>query len=103
MPQLQNLNNNQGLESILIDCRLFQGIEAESEEGHHVGGSLLATQIPFETSHIKALVVTHVHIDHVGRIPHLLVKGFKGQIYYSKPSAKLLYLVLIRRRKNRHH
>ena len=92
--ELQYLNKNQETESILIDCGLFQGIEAESEESQSVGGSLLATQIPFEIHHIKALVVTHVHIDHVGRIPHLLAKGFKGPIYCSEPSAKLLPLVL---------
>lgn len=92
--ELQYLNKNQNLESVLIDCGLFQGIEAESEEKQNVEGSLLATQIPFEIHHIKALVVTHVHIDHVGRIPHLLAKGFKGPIYCSEPSAKLLPLVL---------
>jgi metallo-beta-lactamase family protein len=59
-----------------------------------VGASLLATTINFETNHIKALVVTHVHIDHVGRIPYLLAKGFKGPIYCSEPSAHLLPLVL---------
>jgi len=44
--------------------------------------------------HIKALVVTHVHIDHVGRIPHLFAAGFRGPIFCSEPSARLLPLVL---------
>ena len=43
---------------------------------------------------VKALIVTHVHIDHVGRIPWLLAAGFKGPIICSQPSAKLLPLVL---------
>jgi len=39
-------------------------------------------------------VVTHVHLDHVGRIPYLLGAGFKGPIYCSEPSALLLPLML---------
>jgi hypothetical protein len=44
--------------------------------------------------HVRALVATHVHIDHVGRIPWLLAAGFKGPIYCSEPSARLLPVVL---------
>ncbi|MFK5892109.1 MAG: MBL fold metallo-hydrolase, partial [Pseudomonadota bacterium] len=43
---------------------------------------------------IKALIVSHVHIDHVGRIPYLLAAGFKGPIICSQASATLLPLVL---------
>lgn len=71
---------------ILIDCGLFQGEDAD--------GYSQAAPIPFEIAHIKALVVTHVHIDHVGRIPNLLAKGFSGPIYCSEASAHLLPLVL---------
>lgn len=70
---------------ILIDCGLFQG----RDEDFHSD-----LKIDFPLSHIKALVVTHVHIDHVGRIPYLLAAGFKGPIYCSEPSALLLPLVL---------
>lgn len=68
--------------SILIDCGLFQGTEKQSQE------------IDFPVEHVKALVVTHVHIDHVGRIPYLLAAGFSGPIYCSEASAQLLPLVL---------
>ena len=85
-------------EAILIDCGLFQGQEAEVATAHHPheqdGNPLISENIPFATAHIKALIVSHVHIDHVGRIPHLLAAGFKGPIYCSEPSAKLLPLVL---------
>ncbi len=74
---------------ILVDCGLFQGAEA-SERG--AGEDRL--EIEFPVDHIQALVVTHVHIDHVGRIPYLLASGFTGPIYCSEPSARLLPLVL---------
>jgi len=72
--------------SILIDCGLFQG----ADEGHHCDESGL----DFSIDGIKALVVTHVHIDHVGRIPNLLAAGFEGPILCSEPSARLLPIVL---------
>lgn len=76
--------------ALLIDCGLFQGAET-SPEGR-AGAAKLA--IDFSLDGIKALVATHVHIDHVGRIPYLLAAGFKGQILCSEPSAKLLPIVL---------
>ncbi|WP_298718276.1 MBL fold metallo-hydrolase [uncultured Oceanisphaera sp.] len=68
---------------ILIDCGLFQGTERRDD-----------LAIDFDIDHIKALVVTHVHIDHVGRLPYLLGAGFKGPIYCSQPSALLLPAML---------
>ena len=43
---------------------------------------------------VAALVVTYVHIDHVGRIPYLLAAGFKGPIISAQASAHLLPMVL---------
>jgi metallo-beta-lactamase family protein len=76
--------------ALLIDCGLFQGSET-SPEGRAGAGKLA---IDFSLDGIKALVATHVHIDHVGRIPYLLAAGFKGPILCSEPSAKLLPIVL---------
>ena len=77
-----------GSSGILIDCGLFQGEEA----GNGASASNLA--IDFPISHIRALVVTHVHIDHVGRIPYLLAAGFEGPIICSEPSAIMLPEIL---------
>ncbi|WP_313316315.1 MBL fold metallo-hydrolase [Stutzerimonas nitrititolerans] len=76
--------------SLLVDCGLFQGDDASIPSGE--GGSRLPIDFPLDT--IKALVVTHVHIDHVGRIPYLLAAGFAGPILCSEASAKLLPVVL---------
>jgi metallo-beta-lactamase family protein len=50
--------------------------------------------IDFPIGHIRALVVTHVHIDHVGRIPYLLAAGFSGPIICSEPTAIMLPEIL---------
>jgi len=76
--------------SFLIDCGLFQGAET-SPEGRASSEQL---NIEFDISTVRALIVTHVHIDHVGRIPYLLPAGFTGPIICSEPSAKLLPIVL---------
>lgn len=68
---------------LLVDCGLFQGQEASNGQA-----------IDFDISLIRALIVTHVHIDHIGRLPYLLAVGFKGPILCSYPSAKLLPLVI---------
>jgi len=75
--------------SILIDCGLFQGSETSSDGAGH---ERLAIGFPIE--HVRALVVTHVHLDHVGRLPYLLATGFTGPVYCSVPSAILLPLVI---------
>jgi metallo-beta-lactamase family protein len=76
--------------SVLIDCGLFQG--AETSPDGRAGPNRL--EIDFDLSDVRALVVTHVHIDHVGRIPYLLAAGFKGPIVCSQASAQLLPMVL---------
>ncbi len=72
-------------DSILIDCGLFQGADRDSILNH---------SIKFPVDNIKALIITHVHIDHCGRIPYLISAGFKGPIILSEASSILLPIVL---------
>lgn len=74
--------------SILIDCGLFQGQDAERVD------ALAQHAVTFPVADVLALVVTHVHIDHIGRLPYLLAAGFRGPIVCSIPSAHLLPLVI---------
>ncbi|KAA1162941.1 MBL fold metallo-hydrolase RNA specificity domain-containing protein [Pseudoalteromonas distincta] len=69
--------------SVLVDCGLFQGEDSKAD-----------LSIEFNITHVTALIVTHCHIDHVGRIPYLLAAGFKGPIFTSIASASLLPLVI---------
>lgn len=71
---------------LLVDCGLFQGAEAADGSG--------GPRIDFPVAQLRALVLTHVHIDHCGRLPYLWAAGFDGPIYCSEPSAQLLPLVL---------
>ncbi|MGF2735319.1 MBL fold metallo-hydrolase [Marinobacter sp. DUT-1] len=75
-------------QGILVDCGLFQG----QDEGREASAADLTIDFPID--HIRALVVTHVHIDHVGRIPYLLAAGFEGPIICSEPSAVMLPEIL---------
>jgi len=82
-------------DSVLIDCGLFQGDEAHDDLSSSSQDKQLAQkQIDFSLEGIKALVVTHCHIDHVGRIPYLLAAGFSGPIYATEATAHLLPLVI---------
>lgn len=79
-----------GRKSLLIDCGSFQGEDFAA----HGTTDEDSGRIWFPVADIVALVLTHVHIDHVGRIPWLLAAGYKGPIICSEPSAELLPLVL---------
>ncbi|MEM0924647.1 MAG: MBL fold metallo-hydrolase [Planctomycetota bacterium] len=72
-------------QSILVDCGLFQGDDARRHP---------RLEIDFDLAGIEALVLTHVHIDHVGRLPYLLAAGFEGPIYCSEPTAFMLPLTM---------
>lgn len=69
--------------NLLIDCGSVQAAENSDVTG-----------FGFSPASIRALLLTHVHNDHVGRIPELLASGYKGPIICSEPSAHLLPLVM---------
>ncbi len=75
--------------SVLIDCGLFQGKDAKRTDP-----DIDPLAIEFDVHPIKGVLLTHVHIDHVGRLPYLLGAGYQGPIIASKASAKLLPMVL---------
>lgn len=72
---------------VLLDCGMIQGSpEAEARN---------ADAFPFEPSALDALIVSHAHIDHIGRIPLLVKRGFDGPIYAQKATADLMPIMLL--------
>ncbi|MBI4612103.1 MAG: MBL fold metallo-hydrolase [Planctomycetes bacterium] len=72
---------------ILVDCGLFQGEPDVAARNH--------ADFPFEPREIDAVVVTHAHIDHIGRLPRLVRKGFRGVIVATKATAELAGVSLL--------
>ena len=72
-----------GGKKLLIDCGLQQGKD-EWNNG----------QLDFAANYIDAVVVTHAHIDHTGRIPLLVKEGFRGPIYCTRLTGQLMDIML---------
>jgi metallo-beta-lactamase family protein len=71
---------------VLVDCGMFQGgIELEQRNRE---------PFTFEPKDVDAVVLTHAHLDHSGRLPLLCSRGYRGPIYCSRPSRGLTSLVL---------
>ena len=68
---------------ILVDCGLQQGRDEVDN-----------TALPFHPGSIDAVLVTHAHIDHSGRIPMLIKNGFQGKIITTRLTADLLDIML---------
>lgn len=71
---------------ILLDCGLFQGKQAYVDEWN--------TKFEFDPKEIDALILSHAHIDHAGRIPKLVKDGFNGNIYCTPATLDLSNIML---------
>jgi metallo-beta-lactamase family protein len=71
---------------LLLDCGLFQG-------GHHTKDRN-RDPFPFDPKSIDAVLLSHAHLDHSGRLPLLVRQGFSGKILCTAPSAEIAKLML---------
>lgn len=71
---------------IALDCGLFQGRRAESIAKNQT--------FPIDPTKLHAVVLSHAHIDHCGRLPMLVKLGFTGQIFASPATRDLCALLL---------
>jgi metallo-beta-lactamase family protein len=75
-----------GDEKILIDCGFRQGSRATERTN--------TNPFPYDPSQIKAVLITHAHLDHTGRLGKLQHDGFRGDIYATYPTLDLAHIIL---------
>jgi metallo-beta-lactamase family protein len=76
----------EGNVKILVDCGMFQGGDFVEDRN--------ADPFAFDASSLAAVFVTHAHLDHIGRLPLLVKRGFSGQIFATPPTIEIVKLIL---------
>ncbi len=71
---------------ILLECGLFQGRREEEDANFK--------PLPFDVNQIDAVVLSHAHLDHSGRLPLLVTAGYRGSIYMTRPTCDLVEVLL---------
>jgi metallo-beta-lactamase family protein len=75
-----------GRRQVLVECGLIQG--SRERERHN------ADPFPFDPRQLDAVVLTHAHLDHSGRLPLLVREGFDGKVYTHRATADLCSILL---------
>jgi metallo-beta-lactamase family protein len=73
--------------SILIDCGMFQGTRSLEALNHE--------KLPFDPASIAAVILTHAHLDHSGRLPYLAASGCRAPIWMTAPTADVIEPLLL--------
>ncbi len=75
-----------GGRTVLLDCGLIQGGDREEAKN--------ADPFPFDAAEVDAVVLSHAHIDHSGRLPLLVKRGFEGSIHTQNATMALIGILL---------
>jgi metallo-beta-lactamase family protein len=75
-----------GGKKVLLDCGLIQGGRKDEERNRD--------PFPFDASKIDAVVLSHAHLDHCGRLPLLVKRGFDGPVFAQEASCELVAILL---------
>lgn len=72
--------------NVLLECGLFQGRREEEQANEE--------PFPFAANTLDAVVLSHGHLDHSGRLPKLVAEGYAGPLTMTSPTADLLEVLL---------
>ena len=72
--------------TVLLDCGMFQGRRREAAEKN--------ARLPLDVDEIDAVVLSHAHIDHSGRLPLLVGRGYERTIWATNATRDLCALML---------
>jgi metallo-beta-lactamase family protein len=72
---------------LLLECGMYQGHRAEAEQWNR--------RLPVDPKRVRAVVLSHAHIDHSGALPNLVRMGFKGAIWCTEATRDLLPVMLL--------
>jgi len=75
-----------GARKVLLDCGLIQGGAIDEARN--------SDPFPFDATKIDAVVLSHAHLDHCGRLPLLVKRGFRGPVFAQEASCELAVILL---------
>ncbi len=75
-----------GGKKFLVDCGMFQGGQFNEDKNRD--------PLLFNPAELSGVIVTHAHLDHVGRLPLLVKNGYEGHFYATPPTVELAELIL---------
>ncbi len=73
-----------GKKRLLIDCGMQQGAEEKEDPS-----------LPFDVNSIDAVLITHAHIDHTGRLPLLVKNGYRKRVIATEKTCELMRIMLL--------
>ena len=75
-----------GQATVLLECGLVQGGREEKKANEE--------PFPFNVEQLDAVVLSHAHLDHSGRLPKLVDEGYWGPVFMTQPTTDLLEILL---------
>ena len=72
--------------TVMLDCGMFQGKRSEADAKNR--------RLPLPIGEIDAIILSHAHLDHCGRLPLLAKAGYSGPIHCTKATADLIAIML---------